>query len=254
MIDVHAHYGPTFFPIRTEREAAIVRMMDSYGIDLCIVSSFKGLFYGQPQCNEEVYEGLRKSQGRLKGYVVANPNYPEESLADIERYTKLKEFVGVKLHPAWHGVPIDDARYAPILRLCEDRNLPILVHSFVSELIGAHLSEPERVAKVAAHYRCPIILGHLGGNTRRGVEAARGVDHLFVEICGGRQDADSRSGWTTDRVALPVKALGADRVLFGTDLPLVEPCSSIGIIEEAPLSSTDRDKILYKNAKALFRL
>jgi hypothetical protein len=254
IVDVHAHYGATFFPIKTEKEQAIIRMMDSYSIDICVVSSFKGLFYGMPGCNEEVYRGLKNSGGRLAGYIVANPNYPEESLSDIERFSKLKGFVGVKLHPAWHGVPLDDKRYVPILKLCEEKNLPVLIHSFVSEFIGSQVSEPERVAKIAKEYRCPIILGHLGGNTRRGVEAARSAGNLYVEICGGRQDADSRSVWTVDRVALPVKVLGADRVLFGTDLPLVDPSSSFGIMEEAELSSNDRDKIMYANAKSLFGL
>jgi uncharacterized protein len=251
-IDVHAHYGPTFFPIRIEKEEAITGMMDSYSIDICIVSSFKGLFYGMPGCNEEVYQGLKNSRGRLAGYIVANPNHPEVSLSDIERFSKFKEFVGVKLHPAWHGVPIDDERYIPILKLCEEKDLPVLIHSFVSEFIGSQVSEPERVAKIGKQYHCPIIMGHLGGNTRRGVEAARSAANLYIEICGGRQDADSRSVWTVDRVALPVKVLGADRVLFGTDLPLVDPSSSFGILEEAELSSTDRDKIMYVNAKNLF--
>jgi hypothetical protein len=254
IIDVHAHYGTTFFPLDVEYEGAIVKMMDSFSIDICVVSGFRGLFYGQDHCNEEVYRGIQKSGGRLVGYVVANPNHFEQSLEDIERYGKLKEFVGVKLHPAWHGVPLDDRRYAPILKLCEELNLPILIHSFVSELVGLQVSEPERVVKVAKEYKCPIILGHMGGNTRRGVEAAKHYDNLFVEICGGRQDADSRSVWTLDRVELPLKELGADRILFGTDLPLVDPSSSFGIVEEAEIPPVSREKIMYKNAKQLFGL
>jgi len=254
IIDVHGHYGTTFFPIDVEYEDAIVKMMDSYAIDICVISGLRGLFYGQDNCNEEVFRGLKNSGGRLVGYVVGNPNHIEQSLADIERYAKEKEFVGVKFHPAWHGVPIDDRRYTPILQLCEELNLPILIHSFVSEFVGLQISEPERVVKVAKEYKCPIIMGHMGGNTRRGVEAAKRYDNIFVEICGGRQDADSRSVWTLDRVELPLKELGADRILFGTDLPLVDPSSSFGIVEEAEILPADREKIMYKNAKQLFHL
>lgn len=255
IIDVHTHYGYSFFPIETMFHEGIVEMMDIYNIDIGITSGFRGIFYELDNCNEEVYQGILKSNGRLKGYVVVNPNHIDKSLSDIETYMAYDEFVGVKIHPAWHGVPIDDARFHPIIDLCTDKGIPLLVHSFVSEYTGPQVSEPERITKVAKrNKKCVIVMGHIGGNTRRGVNAAKGIDNIFVEICGGRQDADSTSVWTSDRLSLPIKELGSERVLFGTDLPLIDPSSSIGILEESNFASLEKENVMYRNAKKLFSI
>ena len=252
IIDVHGHYGYTFFPIVVEEEDEIVRYMDVYGIDKCIVSSFRGIFYELDNANHEVMKALKKYPGRLYGYIVANPNYPERSVEEIEYYSSVKGFVGVKIHPAWHGVPVDSDLYEPIFNSCERLGLPILAHSFVSEFLGDQVSAPERLARVAHKYKMQIVMGHMGGNSRRGIRAAKGLDNLFVEISGGRQDADSQSGWNTQRVEEAVKELGADKVMFGSDLPLVEPGCSLGIMDDADLDKDVKEMVMCSNAQRVF--
>jgi len=81
---------------------------------------------------------------------------------------------------------------------------------------------------------------------------AKGIENLFVEISGGRQDADSPTGWNTQRVEVAVKELGADKVMFGTDLPLVEPACAMGIMDDAELTTDEKEMVMYKNAERIF--
>jgi len=252
IIDVHAHYGYTFFPIRVEREDDIVKYMNIYGIDKCIMSNFRGIFYELNNANYEVMKAIEKYPRRLYGYIVVNPNYQEESIKEIKHYAEVKGFVGVKIHPAWHGVPVDSELYKSIFESCERAKLPVLAHSFVSEFLGDQVSAPERLARIAPRYSIPIIMGHMGGNSRRGIKAAKGIENLFVEISGGRQDADSPTGWNTQRVEVAVKELGADKVMFGTDLPLVEPACAMGIMDDAELTTDEKEMVMYKNAERIF--
>ncbi len=46
IIDVHAHFGYSFFPIEVMYEDALIAMMDEYSIDISIASGFRGIFYG----------------------------------------------------------------------------------------------------------------------------------------------------------------------------------------------------------------
>ena len=252
IIDIHGHYGYSFFPIVVEEEDAIVRYLDIYRIDKCIVSNFRGLFYSLDNANDEVMKAVKKHPGRLYGYIVVNPNYPERSVEEIRLYSSTDGFVGVKIHPAWHGVPVDSELFEPIFNICDELDLPILAHSFVSEYLGDQVSAPERLARVATKHSTKIIMGHMGGNSRRGIKAAKGIDNLFVEISGGRQDADSPCGWNTQRVEEAVKELGEKKVMFGTDLPLVEPGCSMGIMDDADLGIELRNMIMYKNALDVF--
>jgi predicted TIM-barrel fold metal-dependent hydrolase len=49
-----------------------------------------------------------------------------------------------------------------------------------------------------------------------------------------------------------VKALGADRVLFGSDYPIINPAYMLGTILGADITEMQRRKILHENAAQLF--
>ena len=47
---------------------------------------------------------------------------------------------------------------------------------------------------------------------------------------------------------------GADHVLYGDDYPCWNPESALRVFDELELSPEDRQKILYDNARRVFRL
>jgi len=254
IIDVHAHCGYMFFPIRIEKEDEIVNLLDKYKIDKCIISHIKGIFYDFRGANEELLKGMRKYPSRLYGYVIVNPNYLDESLAEIEKYAKIENFVGVKLHPMWHATSPNSKPYRLIFEKCEELKLPVLVHSFDPDTQETNISAPEKLAQVAGKYTIPIIMAHLGGNEKRGVQSAKHVENLYVDISGGRQDADQQYVWSPQRIELAVGELGPERVLFGTDLPLIDPSITLGMMRDAQISEKEKDMIFYLNAQRIFKL
>ena len=48
-----------------------------------------------------------------------------------------------------------------------------------------------------------------------------------------------------------VEEVGADKVLFGTDMPWYDPNYGIGSVLFSRISDEDKIKILYENAKKL---
>jgi predicted TIM-barrel fold metal-dependent hydrolase len=67
-----------------------------------------------------------------------------------------------------------------------------------------------------------------------------------------------RSGWahasSTHRVKVVVRAIGPERVLFGSDFPYFNPEGSLDVIEACGLSEGERDAVCSKNARRLFAL
>ena len=51
-----------------------------------------------------------------------------------------------------------------------------------------------------------------------------------------------------------VHALGADRFLYGSDIPLLDPRSQVAKIATAEISQEDKRKILGLNASKLFNI
>ena len=56
------------------------------------------------------------------------------------------------------------------------------------------------------------------------------------------------------RLEFALEKLGADRILYGTDLVIRDIPAQLGRILGAEMSATDRDKILYANAAKLLGL
>ncbi|MFO7637259.1 MAG: amidohydrolase family protein [Clostridia bacterium] len=251
IIDVHIHYGYLFLPIRAAKAPELIASMDNYGIDLGIVSHLGGIFGDFRQCNRELKEAISPYSDRLKGYIVVNPNYPAEALAQLEEFAREPSFVGVKLHASWHDQPIDGPAYRTIFDKCEELSLPVLVHSYV---IGEddQVSSPERIARVAKRHAIPLIMAHMGGNATRGCRAVMEAENLYMDISSGRERASQLYVWELGRVENAVRQLGADKVLFGSDLPLLDPAICMGMMADSNLTATERRMVMGDNAARIF--
>ncbi len=54
-----------------------------------------------------------------------------------------------------------------------------------------------------------------------------------------------------ERVQMAVQVVGAGRVLYGSDLPLLNPVAPIGLVEECDLVTEEKEMILGGNMKRL---
>jgi predicted TIM-barrel fold metal-dependent hydrolase len=221
--------------------------MERDGIDLSIISSSLAIVYDFHEGNRELAETMR-GRDRLLGYVAVNLNYLEESIQEMERYLgngsgANSQFVGVKVHPLFSKHRYDTPEGMALTRAAAAYNAPILIHTYSSAL-----ESPWNVAPVAkANPELPIILGHMGGDAWwEGIRAAQESANLYLEICGTPTDPV--------KIRAGIDAVGAERVLFGTDATLFEAAHLLGAIEDAGLSPEERDLIMWKNAMRLFNL
>jgi len=54
-----------------------------------------------------------------------------------------------------------------------------------------------------------------------------------------------------DMIGEAVRGVGADRVLFGSDMPYLEPAVSLGKVLGAKIGEEEMEAILYGNAEAV---
>jgi len=248
IIDVHAHYGEWFSPIYASKTSDIMSMMRRYNIKYVILSSSKAITYDMIEGNNELSKILDYDEGLL-GYVYVNPNYPELSKAEIRKYLGNPLFKGVgEIHPEYSGIPLNSKSLISIIEEAANYNKPMLIHTYSRE----HISH---IAELANKFPDTIfIAAHMGGSARFGtglswksaIAAAKEHSNLYLEIC--------QTTLERGKIEEAVDAIGADKILFGSDLTLLNPAHAIGMIIEADISKSDKEKIFYLNAERIFKL
>ena len=155
---------------------------------------------------------------------------------------------GIKLHPDYQGVFIDDARYCRILQAAIDRGLYVSIHAGID--IGlpepVHAS-PDRVLRMLQTIKQPdgprIILAHTGG-----YGCWDDVERLLVGHDVYFDVSFSFGRIPEDQLLRIIHRHGAHRILFATDSPWDAQAQDRAYFEKLPLTDAERNAIAYKNA------
>jgi uncharacterized protein len=107
-------------------------------------------------------------------------------------------------------------------------------------------STPQQLVELARrHPRAQIICGHTGGNWELGIRAIRSTPNLYAEIDG----SDPTSGF----VEMAVRELGAERVIYGSDVGGRCFASQIAKVVGADIPDSAKELILGGNLRRLLR-
>lgn len=244
VIDAHCHMGRWFnFNLHRGDAAGMVSRMDRLGIRACVAAHHSSIGPDFRYGNDEVLRAMEQFPGRIYGYATVNPNYPEsEVVAEMERCISAG-MVGIKIHPDTHQCHVDHEKYRVVWEFANERRLPLLSHTGTAGRCAVKTFE-----KLAETYpNVTIILGHAGFGSEgadQSIEAGSKCSNIYVEITGS-----TIVYGTLERM---VQALGADRVLFGTDLPFIDPRPQLGRVAFAKISEDEKRKILGLNASRIF--
>jgi uncharacterized protein len=243
IIDAHCHLGWfRNFHIPDHGADDIVAVFDRLGIDAGVVAAHAGISSDFRFGNDEVLAAVEKHPGRVYGYCCVNPNYPEEASDELARCFDNPRFRGIKLHPELHDdYPLDGPGYAPVWSFADERRLPVLVHSYFG---GDSLDTFAAIAE--RHESATLLLGH--GGLDLGVPAVVDLVHRLPNVY---LDLTGPASWD-GLIEFLVAEVGADRLLFGSDIPFVNAAQQLGGCAYARITSPERRRILGENAQRLF--
>jgi uncharacterized protein len=247
IIDLHAHLGGYYnMHIPAASAADMVHVMDLCGIRQTVLSTNLSFESDFAVGNDMMLEAAALHEGRLLGACAVNGNYPEASLAELERCFARPGVVMIKIHPWNTKCALNDRRMKDICAFAEKRRAVVLVHTWLD---GDPYGSQDLFAAAARDYPgVRWIMGHSGGpfGSRRTVEIAREAPNVFLDLalsmCPARQ------------IEFFVGEIGSERVLFGTDNPFIDPRPQIGRVGLAQISLQDKINIFGGNAKRLLGL
>jgi predicted TIM-barrel fold metal-dependent hydrolase len=237
IVDCHAHLG-AYAPMHTPAAgtAQMVGLMDRLGIEATCASSLTACGSDYRWGNDQVSQAMAACPGRVRGYVVVNPNYPEDTLPEIERCFARAPFIGLKFHPEWHDYPPDGPNYEPALAYAQERGLIVLSHTwgtadYLERLSRRYPNATFIQAHTAAGWRGHIPLDYF--------RVARARPNVYLDLV-------ISVAWYGALERL-VDEVGSERLLFGTDAPFLDPSIVLGRVAFARLPDTDKARILGLN-------
>jgi predicted TIM-barrel fold metal-dependent hydrolase len=167
---------------------------------------------------------------------------------------------GLKIHPIGQGFAPDDQRMWPVYEWLVRHNLPIIAHSGINVRPDAQtdLARPRRWLPVLQDFpTLRLILAHMGGGFwDETVQIARQYPQVLFDtaIAVSHVDTGPRT-WLDDARAVElIRAIGAERVLFGSDYPWIDPKGDIERIRQLALTAEEKRQVLGENAARMLGL
>jgi len=233
IIDVHAHIGgDQRFLMRVDAKN-FIDTMNKFNIEFSFVSSLTSLYTDFSIGNRELLKIVKRYSEKIMGLVAVNPYYGNEAVKELRKYVLKYGFRGVKLHPTYFKISMLDKLTIRIVKEAVKINVPLMIHSYDGGIEVSRLAEkfPDAL----------IIMYHMGGlNWREGVLRVKNFKNIYAEI--------SSSVCDKGMIEFAVKELGAERILYGSDIPYQDPSVSLGKVLGADISDREKKMILYENA------
>ena len=208
------------------------------------------------EVNDYIIESVARHPGRLSGFCSVNPVWGDDALAEVERCARAGTKGIGELHPDTQGFDItDEAGLAPLMAAARRLGLPVLVHA--SEPVGHQYpgkgaTTPYKLYRFIENFQSnTIVCAHWGGGLPFYAlmpEVSEVIKNVYFDM------AASPFLYRSEVVHTVVDLVGPDRILFGTDFPLIQPQRLLRQVKESGIDAADVAAILGGNAARLLGL
>jgi predicted TIM-barrel fold metal-dependent hydrolase len=244
--DTHCHLtGEGRTP--EEKLAKLIRYADRLGIDRLMVHMGYPIVVNPPpeeirRQNDQAMRAVSKFPDRAFGFVYLSGRHPEFSVQELDRCVKDGPMVGVKL---WVALRCSRPEFDPIAARAAELKAPVIQHCWMKvEGNVPGESTPEDLAILARrHPRTTFACVHSGGDWSLGLRAIRATTNVLAETAG--------SNPTTGFVEMAVRELGAERVVYGSDVPGRGFASQLAKVQGADVPDDAKRLILGENLRRI---
>jgi len=167
-------------------------------------------------CNDWIAEYRNVDPQRFFAWGGIHPNFCDDVPAEMVRLLDVLKIDGIKIHPPHQEMSARDKAFYPVYAACEERNVPIMVHTGTSVFPGARsrLGDPLDLDDVAIDFpKLKIVMAHAGRPFwyEQAFFVARRHRNVYVELSGIPPQYLPKY--------LPRLEFLDDSVLWGTDWP-----------------------------------
>ena len=226
----------------------LLESMRAAGIDRSVVCNIATNAHQMRKVNDFAIETLE----RFPSLIPLGSLHPHgESLEDELARLTSAGITGIKIHPDYVGIHIDDPDFEPVFALCEAKGVFVITHAGLDPISPEHIyCTPERVRRVMEKFPLlKLVVAHMGGYHCE--------EDVLSLLCGQPVYIDtsllSHRPERQNELRRILLEHDSDRILFATDTPWADAASEISAIHAMQLPQQLEDKIFSENAISLLR-
>ena len=237
----------------------IIEKMEEAGIDKAFLIAARAGRVGLPGCYHMPYsvvaDACAKYPERFYGLAGIDPFEGMNGLMAFEDAIKNMGFVGAHLYPHWYELAPDHAKYYPFYAKCCELNVPIQMQVgqsmvYSQEYRTKSVGQPIALDAVACDFPELKLIGiHVGIPWHdEMISMAWKHENIFIGC-----DAHRPKYWPKSFIHY-LNSYGQDKIIFGTDFPVLEFKKTIDDIDALGLKSEVRKKLLRDNVIRVYGL
>jgi len=237
----------------------IIEKMEEAGIDKAFLIAARAGRVGLPGCYHMPYsvvaDACAKYPERFYGLAGIDPFEGMDGVRAFEDAIKNMGFVGAHLYPHWYELAPDHAKYYPFYAKCCELNVPIQMQVgqsmvYSQEYRTKSVGQPIALDAVACDFPELKLIGiHVGIPWHdEMISMAWKHENIFIGC-----DAHRPKYWPKSFIHY-LNSYGQDKIIFGTDFPVLEFKKTIDDIDALGLKSEVRKKLLRDNVIRVYGL
>ncbi len=207
----------------------------------------------------------RAAETGIYSFGCMHPDFPDWK-NELSRVAGLG-LKGIKLHPVYQGVDLDDPRCLRILDRAAEVGLAVLTHAGLDVGFPGRVNcSPEMALRALKQVGpVPVILAHMGGwrcwdqveellwDTRAYLDTSFSLGSM-TPLGDGYYGPGDLKLLGAEQFVRMVRKFGSKRILFGTDSPWSDQRDSLARLRALPLTEEELEDILGGNAVRLLGL
>lgn len=246
-------------PWTAKSEPEVIEEFKKAKVEAVLVAFDIETVTGAPPCSNEYVAAMRdRNRGVIRqAWGAVDPFKGERAVEEARRAIRDFGMLGFHFHPIMGRFSVDDRRLYPLWEAINELKVPVMIDVGTTGMgaglpggLGAVLrhAHPAAIDRLAADFPdLSIVAAHPGWPwTEEMIAVAYKHPNVYIG-----SDAYAPKHWSSEFVHF-LNTFGQDKVLFGTDFPVIDPERALREIEDLGLHPEAKRKFLRDNALRLY--
>jgi predicted TIM-barrel fold metal-dependent hydrolase len=235
----------------------VIVSMDEHGIDKSVILNLGWVSHELcVETNDYILEAIARYPERLIGFCAIQPLASDKALKELERCARNGAKGIGEIRPDVQDFDFkDNSVMSPVIETAVKHNLIFLTHASEPvghQYFGKGTITPEVIYPLIVDFpNLKVVCAHWGGGLPFYAlmpEVGKALSNVYFDT------AATPFLYKPQIFKQVADIIGSDRILFGSDYPLLSPKRIIDQIESTGLSQKDKAKILGGNAQRLLSI
>lgn len=239
VLDIHGYLGASVVAGVSHTPASVEAGLVARGIDAAVVMSAHARRV-DPLAGNRILSAMVEHATRLSACLVTHTNRPEASIEAMRELMGRRRFLAMAVTGSRPEEPVRKIVADEVLNAYRRFGKPLFLFTHNADGVAAGLE----IARAYPMLRI-VFIGMGGEDWRAAITAAHLATNVLLETSGAMDCA---------KITAAIEVIGAHRIVFGSGSPHTDAAAMLGMIDDARISDDVRNRIVWDNARRLFRL